>query len=166
MLRTVSYEPIPIRDASPAAYTHRPALGEPVPLVDVEAADRWLASMTYVESMYGWCFVDTEAFRGGWPDTPSLVVQTRRARGHRSHSLYWFAECNDGHQPPGRYLIEGVVYFDYLHVERADGTHITAQAFADDGTRWWQAFRAGEDRVNVAAQRQAGSSTPRWRPKS
>jgi hypothetical protein len=47
--------------------------------------------------------------------------------------LYWFTECAPD---ADSFCLDGVIRFDGLQVERADGTPVSVEQFAADGRRW------------------------------
>ncbi len=136
-----------------------PAYGPALPLADLEELGIFLASLPMVDAMYGWEFVDRENSTEGWPAEPSLRVVGGPTSG--AHSLTWFAECADGEG--ANYVLEGVVVFDAVSVERADAIKLDLDEFLDDGHRWWQAFRDHDARLTSQAPAAALSGAPSWR---
>lgn len=137
-------------------------LGPPMGLGALEDVEAFFASLQWADAMYGQQFLDN---LDAWEPTAGqasleIIVDSSRAR----HSLRRFTECGrreDG--APKRYLLAGIVLFGALHMRRGDGTAMTLAQFADDGTRWWDAFYARDDRASVEAQRRFAASALHWR---
>jgi hypothetical protein len=139
--------------------------GPPIPLAAMADVTAFIRSLTWLHPMYGWKFIDTEGFRVSWPSAPSLAVEASPAGC--AHSLYWFTECGRLEaREHVAYCLEGVVHFDELRVERADGSHVSAVEFAQDGLGWWTAFNQRDPRVSVEAQRRAAASGLSWKPRN
>jgi hypothetical protein len=98
----------------------------------------------------------------GFPAEPSLEMTAGAPQA--AHSLRWFTECGRD-EPRGQvaYVLGGVVWFDSLRVERADGTAVDTATFAADGARWWDAFFAKDTRTSVEAQREHAAHALHWR---
>jgi len=142
--------------------SERPAYGPVIPLANMADVAEFASSLSWMHPMCGWDFIDTEGFRTDFPSTPSLAVRAPALRP--AHSLFWFTECG---RQEGRasvaYCLEGVVYFQALRVERADGSPVPVVEFAEDGERWWKAFFQHDARVSVQAQREAAEARLSWR---
>ena len=82
-----------------------------------------------------------------------------------AHSLRWFTECGSagGTGEPHSYVLQGIVWFGELRIERADGSRLPVERFAADGARWWKAFGEGDSRLSAQGQREAASAALRWR---
>ena len=135
-----------------------------LPLSSLEDVDDLLARAEWADAMYGWSFVDVPEPRPEYWREPSLLVGP--GPGRSGHTLDWFVEHGPLNTPTGGpALLEGTFYFtgDFW-MERADGAMVSAENFAEDGIRWWDAFNNGDDRVSSAAQQHAGEVTPHWRP--
>ena len=126
--------------------------GPPVPVPDQVALDRFFASLSVADAMYGGRMLDDASPTDDWPVGRSLAVQFRE--GPAGHCLYWFTEC--ARREPGGlvgYRLEGLVDFDLFTVLRADGTTVSPRAFADAARDWWQARYHQDPRVSAQAQR-------------
>jgi hypothetical protein len=143
-----------------------PGPERPIPLDSMSAVERFFSSLWFSHSMYGWSFIDMQDRIKPWPSDVSLRIEL--ASEHAQHSLEWFAECGleDVHPlyGPGPFVLRGLIRFQQLAIERADGTLMTNRTFADDGLRWWRAFKTHDPRVNVDAQREHGAHAKYWRP--
>ena len=113
--------------------------------------------------MYGWEFVDVADPGPAWQVEPSLRV--RPGRGVAEHSLRWFTECASAGSTgePVSYVLQGVVWFAELRIERADATGLPLGRFLADGARWWKGLREGDSRLSAQGQREAASGSLRWR---
>jgi hypothetical protein len=149
------------RDPAPAVE----GLGPAIPLSSLGDLDRFFASLAWTYAMYSWEFIDdTENPKDRWPAEPSLRLVVEGGSG--AHSFYWFTECGV-EQNPGEfvsYLLEGIIWFDHASVERGDGSALPLEEFIADAYRWWRAFREGDARLSVDAQRAATERAPSWRP--
>lgn len=85
---------------------------------------------------------------------PASLTATSSAPVAGGHTLHWFAEC--GRQGPGegweRFLLQGVVRFGSVRVERAGGGPVPVEEFAAGTRRWWDAFGRGDPRLSADAQ--------------
>jgi hypothetical protein len=137
--------------------------GPVLPLGSLDDLEQFFAELSWAHPMYGWQFVDVPDAGPAWQVEPSL--QLGPGRGVAAHSLHWFTECGAA----GRtgqllsYVLHGVVRFEELRVERADGGSLPLALFLADGARWWKAFREGDSRLAAQGQREAASVSLRWR---
>jgi hypothetical protein len=131
-------------------------------LASLDALEEFFASLRWSYAMYGWEFIDVDDPREGFPGEPSLAIPTGAPPA--AHSLRWFTECGRD-EPRGQvaYVLGGVVWFDSLRVERADGTAVDTATFAADGGRWWDAFFANDPRTSVESQREDATRALHWR---
>lgn len=133
----------------------------PLPLTSLEEVEALFANTTVVGAMYGWDFINIKQPTASCRAEPALTLGPRPRR--TGHSFDWFAALNrprtgNDVEPV---VLDGTIYFDELAIERADGTPIPLEVFAQDGCRWWQAFRAHDERVGFEAQRVANAASPR-----
>ncbi len=137
--------------------------GPVLPLGSLDDLEQFFAGLSWAHPMYGWKFVDVADPGPAWQVEPSLRVGA--GGGVAAHSLRWFTECSSagGTGGPGSYVLQGVVWFAELRVERADGSSLPLEGFLADGARWWKAFREGDSRLSVQGQREAASASLRWR---
>jgi len=140
--------------------------GPVLPLGSLDDLEQFFAGLSWAHPMYGWEFVDVSDPGPAWRVEPSLRV--RHGGGVATHSLRWFTECSSagGASEPGSYVLQGVVWFAELRIERADGSSLPLEGFLADGARWWKAFRQGDSRLSVQGQREAASASLRWRQRS
>jgi hypothetical protein len=131
-------------------------LGMAVSLQSLDELERSFQSLGWTDFMYGWCFIDAVEPKSRIPGPPSLRIEASRESA--PHNLRWLRNC--GHV---QFLLAGLIEFAELDVRRADDTPVGAQRFAGDGARWWRAFYAHDERINVDAQRQHSKSAPHWR---
>lgn len=136
--------------------------GDGVPIASLDALEEVFASLRWSHSMYGWEFIDVDEPRRGFAAEPSLQITTGDPQA--AHSLRWFTECGR-EEPQGQeaYLLGGVIWFETLRVERADGSVIDTASFASDGARWWDAFFAHDPRTSAEAQREHATRALRRR---
>jgi hypothetical protein len=137
--------------------------GPVLPLASFDGLERFFAGLSWAHPMYGWEFADVADLGPAWQVEPSLRVGP--GRGLASHSLRWFTECGsvDRAGEPRSYVLQGVVWFAELRIERADARPVSLEEFAADARRWWDAFARRDARVSVAAQRQAHAGAASWR---
>lgn len=140
------------------------SLGPVLPIQTLNALDAFFAGMKLADAMYGWSFVDVQDVDDVWNVTPSLL--SRSTRQHTAgHTVRWFTEC--GRPGPGedweRYLVQGIIRFDDLRVERADATPVPLTEFVAAARRWWDAFSHHDTRLSAAAQPQANAQALSWR---
>jgi hypothetical protein len=137
--------------------------GPVLPLGSLDDLEQFFAGLSWAHPMYGWEFVDVADLGPAWQVEPSLRVGP--GRGVAAHSLRWFTECGSagGAREPECYVLQGVVWFAGLRVERADGSNVPLRDFLADGARWWKAFGEGDGRLSVQGQRHAASASLRWR---
>jgi hypothetical protein len=140
----------------------RDELGPAIPLESFGDLEELFRSLSYAHSMYGWSFVDDAEPWDAIATQPSLrVVNTARSA---AHTLRWFTECGRGEgRRAEALLIAGVIGFADLDVQRADGAHVSAWRFAEDGARWWSAFFARDPRTSAEAQQRHAASAKHWR---
>ena len=138
--------------------------GRVLPLGSLHDLEQFFAGLSWAHPMYGWEFVDVTDPGPAWQVDPSLCV--RPGRSAAEHSLRWFTECGSAGRTgePGSYVLQGVVRFAGLRIERADGGGLPLGQFLADGARWWKAFREGDSRLSARGQREAASASLRWRP--
>jgi hypothetical protein len=138
--------------------------GPVLPLGSLDDLEQFFAGLSWAHPMYGWEFIDVSDPGPAWQVEPSLLVRT--GGGVAAHSLRWFTECGSagGTGEPRSYVLQGVVWFAELRIERADGSGLPLERFLADGARWWKAFREGDSRLSVQGQREAASASLRWRP--
>jgi hypothetical protein len=154
----------PVESIEVTLRTHRvDGYGPVMPLDSFDDLERFFAGLKWANAMYGWEFVDVADPGPAWQVEPSL--QARRGGGVAAHSLRWFTECGktSGDGEPRSYVLQGVVWFADLRVERADARPVSLEEFAADARRWWDAFQGRDARVSVAAQRQAHAGAASWR---
>lgn len=137
-----------------------PGPGPLIPVPSLDALQRFFDSLTFAHSMYGWAFVDVQDPNQWWSGETSLSVPGSSAATD-SHTLLWFTECGDGTKV---YALGGIVAFTTMSVERANGSPIALQEFADDGARWWKAFSAGDPQVSGQAQQATSQAAQVWWP--
>jgi hypothetical protein len=139
-------------------------LGPVLPLASLDAVESFFASLGQADAMYGWSFVDVEDPGENWNVSPSLVLQGSTG-DTPVHTMRWFTEC--GRPVSGdvweRYFLQGVIRFNDLRVERADGRPVSIEEFTADGRRWWDAFERHDARLSSEAQKQASASAAAWR---
>ena len=141
-------------------HTRQP--GDAITLDSFDALERFFQSLAWAHPMYGWSFVDDAEPWDPITGQPSLGVTI--AGRPRAHTLRWFTECGRWQGSDGEpFLLAGVIEFSELDVRRADNSPIGAVRFAEDGARWWKAFRAHDERTGVDAQQQINAFTPHWR---
>lgn len=137
--------------------------GPPIPLADYAAIENFFDSLTWLDSMYGWRFVDVDnSVMEDWPDEVSFEQAIQE--GSSDHSLYWFAEC--GRQDENvreTFVIEGEVTFSDLAVLRASHEPVPLETFISDGKRHWEALHTGDERMSIEGQRQANRGSQKWR---
>jgi hypothetical protein len=137
--------------------------GPVLPLGSLDDLEQFFAGLSWAHPMYGWEFVDVCD-----PDPARQVEPSLRVRpggGVAAHSLRWFTECSSagGTGERDSYVLQGVVWFAELRIERADGSSLPLEVFLADGARWWRAFRERDSRLSVQGQREAASASLRWR---
>ena len=137
--------------------------GPVLPLGALDDLEQFFAGLSWGHAMYGWDFVDVTDLNEAWQVEPSLSV--RVGSGDGTHSLRWFVECGSAalSGDPESYVLQGVVWFDDLRIERADGTSMPVDRFLADGARWWKTFREGDSRLSAHAQKDAGAASLKWR---
>lgn len=127
--------------------------GPPMPVPDQAALDRFFASLSVADAMYGGRMLDDASPTDDWPVGRSLAIRFRDEP--TSHCLYWFTEC--ARREPGGlvgYRLEGLVGFDQFSVRRADGTPISPRQLAGAAADWWLARYHQDPRVSAQAQRE------------
>jgi hypothetical protein len=141
-----------------------PNLGPVLPLASLDEVESFFASLEQADAMYGWSFFDVEDPGESWDVSPSLVLPGC-TEDPPVHTMLWFTEC--GRPGSGdeweRYFLQGVIRFNDLRVERADGRPVSVEEFAADGRRWWDAFQGHDARLSGDAQKQASASAAAWR---
>jgi hypothetical protein len=140
------------------------ALGPVLPLESLDALERFFSSLGQAEAMYGWEFIDRESVGEDWNVPASLTAASIRPQA-AGHTLHWFTECGRP-GPEGdweRYLLQGVIRFADLRIERADARPVPLEEFVADGRRWWVALRSGDSRLSSDAQQPAQASAAGWR---
>jgi hypothetical protein len=137
--------------------------GPVLPVGSLDDLEQFFAGLSWAHPMYGWEFVDVADDGPAWQVEPSLRVIP--GGGLAAHSLRWFTECGSAGRTgqPRSYVLQGVVWFAGLRIERADARPVPLEEFVADARRWWDAFRRGDARVSVDAQRQAQAGAARWR---
>ncbi len=139
-------------------------LGPVLPVGSLDELETFFARLSWAHEMYGWAFVDIEDPGDIWAAVPSLV---ERGRPHAAaHTLRWFTECGQmlSEDQGASYLLQGMIRFDDLRVERADGSPVPVEEeFLADASRWWKAFEARDSRLSADAQRRAGAVALSWR---
>jgi hypothetical protein len=137
--------------------------GPVVPVGSLDDLEQFFAGLSYAHPMYGWEFVDVAVPGPAWQVEPSLRV--RPGRGVAAHSLRWFTECGSAGRTGEQrsYVLQGVVRFAQLRIERADARPEPLEEFVADARRWWDAFQRRDARVSVDAQRQAQAGAASWR---
>ncbi|GAA4117707.1 hypothetical protein GCM10022415_15890 [Knoellia locipacati] len=136
--------------------------GPAIPIGSLSALDEFFETLAFGGSLYGWRYFDDPELTADWPDEPSLIA--RFSEHDAPHSFYWFNECARLEEGEVRsYCIEGTATFEDLTVLRADGSEQSADDFADEGVRWWQAFQDFENRVSTESQKAWGASRLTWR---
>lgn len=134
-------------------------------LADFGAVEEFFKRVSLPGSMYGWEFIDDPALTDHWPESPSLTLAL--GTHEANHTFFWFNECLCGSGDDTlSYCIEGTVSFDELEVLRADGTPVALPTFIDDGVRWWDGLRSGDERLNTDAQRAIEQHGVGWRSSS
>jgi len=91
-----------------------------IPLLDIDAVNAFLSSMTWSHEMYGWPFLDGSAeARSKWPSPISLDMAL--PGGKDEHSLYWFSECGRrwGDDNYESFFIQGMFTFGEIEIRRA-----------------------------------------------
>jgi hypothetical protein len=141
-----------------------PDLGPVLPLASLDAVESFFASLEQADAMCGWSFFDVEAPGVRWNVSPSLVLRGSTEVAS-AHTMRWFTECarpvpRDGCE---RYFLQGVIRFNDLRVERADGRPVSVEEFTADARRWWEAFRGHDPRLSTEAQTQANANAASWR---
>jgi len=134
-----------------------------IPLLDIDAVNAFLSSMTWSHEMYGWPFLDGSAeARSKWPSPISLDMAL--PGGKDEHSLYWFSECGRrwGDDNYESFFIQGMFTFGEIEIRRADELIESFDEFVADADRYWAALSSHDERLSVEAQRVAGDGTPRW----
>ena len=137
--------------------------GPVLPLGSLDDVEQFFAGLSWAHPMYGWEFVDVTDPGPAWQVEPSLRL--RPGGGLAAHSLRWFTECGSAGRTgePHSYVLQGIVWFAELRIERADGSSLPVERFLADGARWWKGFRAGDSRLSAQGQREAASAALRWR---
>jgi hypothetical protein len=137
--------------------------GPVLPVASLDELELFFARLDRAHPMYGWEFIDVVDLPEAWRVQPSLHM--RVGPGDGMHSLRWFTECRSTVRTgePEDYVLQGVIRFDDLAVERADGSTLPLEHFLDDGARWWQAFRAHDRRLSTQSQHAASEVSMRWR---
>lgn len=137
--------------------------GAAITLDSLEDVEQFFASVTAPGQMHGWSFNDLADPGEDWDLTPGLSMTGGSVTGR--HTLHWFSES--GRPAPGGdydfFILQGVVHFDDLSVERADGRLVTLDDFVADAHRWWSAMYAGDLRLSGDAQQRAQSTSLSWR---
>ena len=140
------------------------ALGPVLPLESLDALERFFASLGQADAMYGWSFIDRDSAGEVWNVAASLAAASSEPQA-AGHTLHWFIEC--GRPGPGedweRFLVQGVIRFGSLRIERADGRPVPLEEFLADARRWWDAFERRDARLSADAQRQAQAGAASWR---
>jgi hypothetical protein len=140
------------------------ALGPVLPLESLGALEGFFSSLGRAEAMYGWQFIDRESVGEEWNARASLTAASSGPQA-AGHTLHWFTECGR----PGleedweRYLLQGVIRFGDLRIERADARPVPLEEFVADGGRWWAAQRSGDPRVSSDARQLAQAGAASWR---
>jgi hypothetical protein len=139
-------------------------LGPVLPVESFDALERFFVSLGQADAMYGWEFIDRRSLGEDWNAPASLTV-TGSGPQAAGHTLHWFAECGRPGPELGweRFLLQGVIRFGGLRIERADARPVSLEEFATDGRRWWVAFRSGDSRLSSDAQGQAQAGAAHWR---
>lgn len=137
--------------------------GPAITLDSLEDVEQFFASVTLPGQMTGWSFIDLADAGEDWDSTPRLSITGGSAEG--KHTLHWFSESGRPAFDGGYdfFILQGVVHFDDLSIERADGRSVTLEDFAADGHRWWSAMYAGDPRLSGDAQQRAQSTSLSWR---
>lgn len=139
--------------------------GPVLPLESLEALETFFASLGQADAMYGWSFIDVIDVSDDWKASPSLIERTS-LQPAAVHTLHWFTECGR----PGRedewerYVLQGVIRFDSVRVERGDSRPMPLEEFLADARRWWNAFESHDARLSGDAQKQAQARAASWRP--
>lgn len=131
--------------------------GPAIPIQDLDELASLFARLGRFQPMYGWRFLNNLDLTDDWPPEPSLKLRLRPQPA--AHSLYWFTECIENDDS---YCLEGIICFDDLQIERADGTPVSVRRFAANGRRWWTGLYGNDPRVSGQAQI-ATTDGPRWR---
>lgn len=127
----------------------------------LEAVAAFFESLSWSGPMYGWAFVDIQDPREEWPDDPSLKLVASPTRA--AHTLRWFNECGrDEDGTPVPYLLEGIVFYESIRIDRADGSHLTIDEFAADAKRSWDLLENRAEREAVQLQRQTAATPLSW----
>jgi hypothetical protein len=140
------------------------ALGPVLPLESLAALERFFSSLGQATAMYGWEFIDRESVGEEWNARASLTITSGRLQG-AGHTLHWFTECGrpGSEEDWERYLLQGVIRFEDLRIERADERPVPVEEFVADGRRWWAALRSGDSRLSSDAQQLAQAGAASWR---
>jgi hypothetical protein len=140
------------------------ALGPVLPLESFDALDRFFASLGHADAMYGWSFIDRQSAGEVWNVRASLSAASSETQA-AGHTLHWFTEC--GRPGSGedwdRFLVQGVIRFDGLRIERADGRPVPLQEVLEDARRWWDAFERKDARLSADSQQEAQAGAASWR---
>jgi hypothetical protein len=141
-------------------------LGPVLPLESLDVLETFFASLGQADAMYGWKFIDRGDVGEDWDVAASLSAMSSEPHA-AGHTLHWFTEC--GRPGPEkdweRFLLQGVIRFGNLRVERADARPVSLEEFAADGRRWWDAFQRRDSRLSGDAQMQAQADAASWRPR-
>lgn len=140
------------------------ALGPVLPLASLDTLDRFFASLAQADAMYGWSFTDRENAGEDW-NVPASLTATSSEPQAAGHTLHWFTEC--GRPGPEeeweRFVVQGVIRFVSMRIERADGRPVPMEEFLADARRWWDAFERKDSRLSADAQRRAQARAASWR---
>ena len=140
------------------------ALGPVLPLESLDALGRFFSSLGQANAMYGWEFIDRESVGEEW-NAPASLTTTSSGPQPAGHTVHWFTECGrpGSEEDWERYLLQGVIRFGDLRIERADARPVSLEEFVADGRRWWVALRSGDSRMSSDAQQLAQACAASWR---